>query len=324
MKPTKVFKTRMIARRYCLLMTCAFILLLPSCLTFAQDPVLPSTNLGLTNIMDGYVPGPGWYFMNYTQVYESRRLKDGSGEKVSTDLEVGSLLNLTQLVYLSKIKVAGGNLGFITLVPIVKISATSSSDVPNVNPNVLGDVVFATAIQWLDKKFLNKPISHRAEVGVTIPVGSFDSEYAINASANLYTISAYHSFSYLLSKNWSTSMRNTLNYNTKIRNTEIRPGSFYTCNYSIGRTLFKSLRLELVGYYLLQLEEDSYANDHRFYKNTYGIQNTKEQVLGIGPGIAYITPTRFFLEAKVFFETNAENRFEGYRPTLRVIYKLDK
>ena len=324
MKTKILFKMRMSSRRYCLLVTCTFVFWFPSCLTFAQDPVLPSTNLGLANILDGYVPGPGLYFMNYTQVYESRRLKDGFGEKVSTDLEVGSLLNLAQLVYLTKIKVAGGNLGIITLVPIVKISATSSSGTPNVNPGVLGDIVFATAIQWLDKKFLGKAVSHRAEVGVALPVGSFDSDYAINASANLYTISAYHSFSYFLSKNWITSMRNTFNYNTKIRNTEIRPGSFYTCNYSIGRTLIKSLRLELVGYFLLQLEEDSYANDHHFYKDTYGIQNTKERVLGIGPGIAYVSPTRFFLEAKVFFETNAENRFEGCRPTLRVIYKLDK
>ena len=119
-------------------------------------------------------------------------------------------------------------------------------------------------------------------------------------------------------------MRNTFNYNTKVKDTKSRPGSFYTCNYSIGRSIIKNFRLEFVGYLLFQLEEDSYGGDHQFYKDTYGIENTKEQVIGIGPGIVYVTPTRFFLEAKVFFETNAENRFQGYRPTLRVIYKLDK
>ena len=119
-------------------------------------------------------------------------------------------------------------------------------------------------------------------------------------------------------------MRNTLNYNTRIRDTEIRPGAFFTSNFSIERTVYKSLRIALVGYLLGQIEEDSYASDHDFYEDQYGIGNTKERVLGIGPGVSYLSPTGLFVEGKVFFETIAENRFEGYRPTLRVVYKLDK
>ncbi|HEX6227349.1 MAG TPA: transporter [Chryseolinea sp.] len=278
----------------------------------AQDPILPATNLGLTNITDAFVPAPGAYFMYYTQVYDSRRLTNGSGDKIPTDLQIGSFLNVAQLVYLTKTKVAGGNLGFTTLVPIVKLSADSPSGVaPTVNPGVMGDIIFGAAIQWMDKKFLNKTLYHRTEFSATLPLGSYDKNYEINASSNLYTFSAYHSFTYFLTEQWSISMRNTLNYNTRIRDTEIRPGAFFTSNFSIERTVYKSLRIALVGYLLGQIEEDSYASDHDFYEDQYGIGNTKERVLGIGPGVSYLSPTGLFVEGKVFFETIAENRFEG-------------
>jgi hypothetical protein len=91
-----------------------------------------------------------------------------------------------------------------------------------------------------------------------------------------------------------------------------------------SNAVYKCLRIALVGYLLGQIEEDSYASDHDFYEDQFGIGNTRERVLGIGPGVSYLSPAGLFIEGKVFFETLTENRFEGYRPTLRVVYKRDK
>lgn len=294
-------------------------------ISIGQDPVLPATNLGFSNIGDGFVPGPGVYFINYTQIFESRRFKDGVGRNVGTEFKIGSLLNLTQLIYVTKTKFAGGNLGFTTIIPIVKISATSSSGLPpSVNPHVIGDIIPGAVIQWMDKKFIGKPLFHRVELSTALPVGSYNKRYAINPSAHLYTFSFYHAFSYYLNKDLSLSMRNTINYNTEILRTETRPGSFFTSNFSVEQTIYKSLRFEIVGYYLTQLENDSYAGNHSYYQEKYGIKNTKERVIGLGPGIGYLTSTGLLLEGKVFFEALAKNRFEGVRPTLRVVYKLNK
>jgi hypothetical protein len=94
---------------------------------------------------------------------------------------------------------------------------------------------------------------------------------------------------------------------------------FYNLNYSLERTIYKALRIEIAGYFLEQLEEDSFSGNHDYYNEQFGISNTKERMLAIGPGISYVTPTGLFIEAKVFFET-----FEGTRPTLRLAYRLTK
>ncbi|AYB32067.1 SphA family protein [Chryseolinea soli] len=291
--------------------------------TFGQDPGLPATNLGLTNMLDAVPPGPGLFYMNHMQVYKTTSMRDARGSTLLTDLKVNSLLVMHQLAFISKTKVLGGNLGFTALLPIVKISATNSTgSVPSVNPGVFGDFIMGPVIQWFDKKLLNKALFHRAEIDFVFPTGSYSSNDAINPSAHLFTISAHYTFTYFLTKKFSVSARNHINYNTKILDSEIRPGIFASMNYSIEHTIYKALRAEIAGYYLKQLTQDSFKGDSRYYQTTYGITDTREQVFAYGLGLNYITPTGLFMEAKVFFETAAKNRSEGTRPTLRLVYKF--
>src|SRR5258706_10317679 len=133
----------------------AVITLISNSYMYAQDPVLPPSNLGLVNIYDGVAGKPGFVYQGYAQLYQTNRIYNADGNNTGSFPKVNSLLSLHQLIYLTPAKVLGGNLGFTVLVPIVKITTTNTlGPAPSVNPGVLGDIVPRTAIQWNDKKLI--------------------------------------------------------------------------------------------------------------------------------------------------------------------------
>ncbi|RYE57047.1 MAG: hypothetical protein EOP48_06665, partial [Sphingobacteriales bacterium] len=255
---------------------------------FAQDPLLPPTNLGLSNVYDGFAGKPGWAFQGYVQAFNTKRFRDGSGKRIASDLKVNSVASLNQLIYLTPVKLLGGNLGFTVIIPIVQINSSNlSGPAPTVNPVVLGDIVQGTAVQWSDKKLFEKAFSHRIEFDVTFPTGAYDSRYNVNASSHLYTLGIYHALTIFLNNKISISTRNQFNYNTHIIGQSDKPGAYYNGNYSIDYALTRGLKIEAVGYFLTQLNQDSHAGNTQYYADQYGIGNTRERVLGIGPGLAY-------------------------------------
>lgn len=291
---------------------------------YAQDPILPSTNLGLANAYDGFAR-PGFIYQGFAQYFQTQNLYDNRGNKIGSDLKINSLLMMNQMIYVSSVKVLNGNLAFTVLIPIVQISSSSlNSPAPSVNPGVLGDVIQGTAIQWSGRKLFGKPFSHRAEFDFSLPIGAYDSRYNVNPSAHLWNYEVYHAFTIILNDKISISARNQLNYNAHVIGTRAKPGAFYNGNYSVDYGLFKNFKVEAVAYYLTQLNQDSFDGHSHYYQETYGLNTTKEHVLGYGPGLVLLTPNGVLIEAKIFFETDIQNRFSGNRPTLRLTIPLSK
>jgi hypothetical protein len=73
--------------------------------------------------------------------------------------------------------------------------------------------------------------------------------------------------------------------------------------------LQKQLRIGINGYYLKQFT-NSEVDGH-------GIPDSREQVLGIGPGMLYSFSQNDHVFFNTYFETAAENRTEGTRVILR-------
>lgn len=291
----------------------------------AQAPTLPPTNLGLANVFDGIAGKPGFLYQGYVQAFQTRGIYDQYGNKAATDLKINSLVTLHQFIYLSKIKALGGNLGFTVIVPVAQVSASSiNTGAPAANPKVWGDIITGVAVQWSDRKLFGKDFSHRTELDVSIPTGAFNDAYAINPSAHLYSFGMYHAFTLLLNKQLSVSARNQFNYNTRIIGSKAQPGAFYNGNYSVDYTILPGLKVEAAAYYLHQFNQDRYDGHSNYYATQYGITDTRERVLGYGPGVAYFLPGGGLMELKVFSETAAKNRPAGWRPTLRVAIPLTR
>lgn len=313
---------RLLECKKCILAIILFTSLAEVC---GQDPKLPPTNLGGANVFDGFAGKPGFVYQGFLQVFNTRADYDGNKMKTSSDLKINSIVQMNQLIYLSPAKLFKGNLAFMILVPIVQISASGTGEhAPSVNPSVFGDPTYGMAVQWSGKKLFGKPFYHRAEVDVSFPLGNYSKSYHINPSAHLWTFSAYHAFTLMVNDQVSVSSRNQLNVNSKILDTEERPGAFYNGNYSIDYAILPKLRIEAVAYYLQQLHQDSNLGYKNYYQNNYQLADTRESVFGIGSGIAFFAPHGILFEAKVIFENHARNRLVGTRSVLRITIPLSK
>jgi len=290
----------------------------------------PLLNFGLTGVLDGAVPGPGTYFFEYIQIYQSDEFKDENGSDISGSPRNGFVLAMNQLAHISKTTVLGGNLGIDFLLPIGSLTAggTFGTGGPPIsaNPGPIGDLIVGPFIQWFPHKLLGRPFLHRFELDIFLPTGHYDKKYTINPGANIWTIEPYYAFTWFLTPQLSTSWRIHYTYNTKNDDpwevlqaapsniTEIKPGQVFHFNYSLEYEVVKNLRVGATGYYLKQLTDTQF--------NGSDVSGRKEQVFAIGPVVHWITKSGFVLALKTALESSVENRPQGNRTTFRMIYKF--
>ncbi|GAB4364497.1 MAG: transporter [Deltaproteobacteria bacterium] len=290
----------------------------------------PLVNFGLTDVLDGAVPGPGTYFFEYIQIYQSDEFKDQDGNDIPGSPRNGFVLAMNQLAHISQISFLGGNLGVDFLLPIGSLTAggTFGPGGPPItaNPGPVGDLIVGPFLQWFPHKLLGRPFLHRFELDIFLPTGHYDKKYTINPGANIWTIEPYYAFSWFLTPQLSTSWRLHYTYNTKnddpwevlqaapFNITEVKPGQLFHCNYSLEYEVVKNLRLAVSGYYLKQLTDTQF--------NGNDVSGRKEQVFAIGPAIHWVTKSGFVLALKTAFESSVENRPQGNRTTFRMIYKF--
>ncbi|MGB3095654.1 MAG: transporter [Candidatus Deferrimicrobiaceae bacterium] len=279
---------------------------------------LPPLNLGLTDILDGGVPGVGTFFTEYVQAYQSSSFKDKNGNDIPGLPDVGTLLSMNQLVHVYKHKLLGAHIGVDVLLPIVSISGEG---IPT-NSDVLGDLTAGPFLQWLDTKLLGRPFVQRLELDFTMPTGQYDKKYALNPGSNLWVIEPYYAFTWFLTPKFSTSWRIHYTFSTENDDvspspfngfsTEVTPGQAFHFNYSFEYEFLKGFRGAIAGYYLKQLTED---------EGSFGdIPDSEEQVFAIGPAIHYFFSDKFSAGFKTQWEMSTENRTEGNRTTLRFTY----
>jgi len=287
----------------------------------------PPLNLGLTDILDGALPGPGTYFTEYIQAYQSSDLKDHDGNTIPGDPKVANVLSMNQFVHVYNHKILGGHLGVDVLLPVVAISSSGTFGPPifptgpgaplnsvTSNPAWLGDLIVGPFLQWFDTKLLDRPFFQRLELDFVLPTGQYDKKYVINPGSNLWTIEPYYAFTWFLTPQFSTSWRIMYDFNTENDDTKVTPGQVFHFNYSFEYEFFKNFRGAIAGYYLKQTTDDKVDGNSQ--------SDTKEQVFAIGPAVSWAASQNFFLGLKTQWESSAENRPEGNRTTFRMTYKF--
>lgn len=300
---------------------------------FAQDPITqPQGNYGLTSILDGAPPAPGFYLMEYGSYY-SGTLKDNNGNDVTTplgDIKVNSLLLLNQGVWITNKKILGGQFLLDVLVPLVHLGIPNYEDAPDLlgKNTILGDVTLGVGVQWFNKKLFGLPYFHRLELDFILPTGGYDKAFPVNVGSGFFSFQPYYAQTLFFSKSTSLSLRHHLTFNSKVDRTldptlpdvELQAGSYYHVNYSletlIGKRRFKpgesgETRLAVQGYYGTQFGEDQI--------NGVDAANSKEKIFAVGPALHLITKKGLALTFKTAFELGAENRTEGIRSTIRLV-----
>lgn len=288
-------------------------------------------NLGATSFLDGAPPaGPGWYFQQYLQFYRDGRLKDAGGDDLKLPTPRGlesataeATIGITQIVYQSDQPVLwGGKWGMNLMLPLVDADLDPRDNlVLAANSTGLGDLLVGPFLQWDPIMGADGPrFVQRVELQLIFPTGKYDDDKALNPGSNFFSFNPYWAATAFLTPKWTVSWR--LHYLWNAENDD--PQQFYMADdiqagqamhinlTSAYEVIPQRLRLGLNGYYLKQLTESE--------RNGRKLDDSKEQVLGIGPGLVFHLSRHDHLFANVYWETSAENRSEGNRFNLRYVH----
>lgn len=291
---------------------------------------LPSVNLGFTSFLDGTPPsGPGWYAQQYVQLYRSARLKDADGDNAliptptgPRNAEVDANIGITQLLYQSSQPLLfNGKWGLNLMLPYASLDLAPDNGPIRASSANLGDLLVGPLLQWDPIMGPNGPrFVQRVELQMILPTGDYNADKAINPGSNVFSFNPYWAATFFATPKWTVSWR--LHYLWNAENNDpfrllgaddSQAGQAVHLNLaSAYEVIPKRLRLGLNGYYLKEFT-DKRLDGRR-------INDSKEQVLGLGPGMVLHLSKHDHLFFNAYWETSAENRPEGSRFNLRYVH----
>ncbi|MCP4340812.1 MAG: phenol degradation protein meta [Desulfobulbaceae bacterium] len=285
---------------------------------------LPAVNLGFTSFVDGGPPaGPGFYFTQYLQYYSADQLNDDNGNALPfPDPDLDVWVSLSQGIYQSDQELfLGGKWGLDVIVPVVALdlSYNTPGPFPQDNGTGLGDVVVGPFIQWDPVMRNGRPLfMHRIELQMIFPTGKYDENKSLNPGSNFFSFNPYWAGTLFFTPAWTVSTRihylwNAENSDAFGSDDKSTAGQAVHLNFATSYEVIpKSLRLGINGYYLKQLTDSEVDGQDN--------ENSKEQVFAIGPGALWSISQNNHLFFNAYFESDAENRSEGNRYTLRYVH----
>jgi hypothetical protein len=299
---------------------------------------LPVVNLGLTSFLDGGPPaGPGFYYTHYLEYYHANTLRGPGGRKLQDLFPPGTFqkpkmdawVSASQIIaQCPKKLVLGAQPGLDIIIPIVDLGISGTP--MRANHAKWGDILVGPFLQWEPIMGKKGPIfMHRVEFQCLLPTGSYNSHYQINPGANFFSFDPYWSGTLFITPKLTLSTRvhylwndsnddpdvswgRFPNWNAGGKN-KVKAGQAVHLNFATEYELIeKRLRLGFNGYYLSQLE-DTRLNGAK-------IANSREEVIGLGPGLLFSINQNNHLFFNAYFETGVENRTEGMRFLLRFVH----
>jgi anthranilate 1,2-dioxygenase (deaminating, decarboxylating) large subunit len=310
----------------------------PQARAFNQPPY----NLGLTNALDGAIPGPGIYLMAYSQFYFGNKIEVNGDvpepvNSILTDTDITTLAAAWQIAWISKQQLLGAFLGWNIVIPVVVLD--SKGDINGLvtkgqieNTGGLGDIITGPVIQWSGKSLFGRPYFHRIELDVIAPTGKYSEDYLINPGANIVTFNPYYAFTLFPTPKTDFSMRIHYAWNSTNESpyldlygpdASLQPGQNFHFNYTLQQNLYKTLWAGISGYCMWQLSDDDLENPGGLAAAIPGMAGAlvqKEKVFSIGP-ILSMTPLKNLLMSWASaWEMGAENRPEGFKTTFKILY----
>lgn len=286
---------------------------------------LPVVNLGLTSFLDGGLPaGPGWYLQEYFQNYSANRLRDKDGKdiglpKQNLDYQVA----VTQVSYLSNIRVGNASLGLNAVLPVVtRMRLDDGLDNAALKAQSgMGDLLIGPFIQFDPVMGPNGPrFVQRVELQVNLPTGEYDRQHDVNPGNNAWSFNPYWAATYWFTPKWTASIRAHYLYNGKNDDPgvafgnvdDIQAGQALHANFATEYAVTEHLRLGINGYWLKQIT-DTQVDGH-------DVSGRREKVWAIGPGAMYSFSPSDHLFANAYFEQDVENRPDGSRVQVRYVH----
>nr|WP_141661966.1 transporter [Burkholderia ambifaria] len=278
-----------------------------------------SIDLGGTTFYDGF-GGDGLTYIGYLRQTFGNAIKDGNGSNVPVfkSPKVDATIFINQFVYqFASPTFLGAHPGLDLLIPVVGFHSSFGQDGASLAQNGagLGDITVGTFLQFDPLIVDGHPVwVNRVEFAALLPTGRYDATKDINSGSHYYSLNPSWASTFLFAPKWELSWRLNYIYNFKNSNpsgsapldlngatvTSTKAGHAAWLNFALSYAVSPRWEVGVNGYYLKQLSNDSI--------NGISQPNTKEQVLGIGPGVLFKPTKSTFLFASLYTEAAVENR----------------
>ncbi len=296
----------------------------------------PNGNLGNTSFYDGFAGPPGFSHLVYMKFATASSFRDSKGkDNKSFDnpkLNVVSLLN--QFSYYSPETIGGGaHLGFNLIVPIVSLDGDFGDAGAQLKDNAtgLGDITTGPQIQFdpIVDAYGRPVFVQRFAFDVILPTGKYDKNKDFNPGNNTYSLNPYWAATWMPIPRWEASWRLYYLHNFKnddpassspvpfegqtVRNTQA--GDAAWVNFAASYEVLPNISVGLNGYYFKQFSDDKV--------NGSTLEDSREKVLGIGPGMFWKLKEGKGVWLNVYHETDVENRARNdYSVQVRFAHQL--
>ncbi|MBT8334575.1 MAG: transporter, partial [Deltaproteobacteria bacterium] len=158
----------------------------------------------------------------------------------------------------------------------------------------------------------------RIELQMSFPTGKYDEKKSLNPGSNFFSFNPYWSGTLFITPNWTATTR--VHYLWNAENSDPFGGANkktagqaihlnFATSYAVIANTF---RLGINGYYLKQITDSEVDG--------VDMNNSKEEVLAIGPGALWSFSQNNHLFFNAYFETGVENRSEGQRYNVRFVH----
>jgi hypothetical protein len=273
--------------------------------SFASEGGGSSYPNGADSIMAGALPPPGFYFLDYLTYYSADKLMDNNGDELPVDFDLDVFVNSFRFVYISKVQLMGGTVGYHTIIPVVldmdiKVGGADDSN------SGLGDVTVGTNLSWHTKNW-----HYAVALDAVLPVGDYDKDEMANLGRNYYTIEPIVGFTYISDGGFEVSSKIMYDFNTENTDTDYQTGQEFHFDYFVGYHFNKSWIAGIDGYYYKQMTDDKLDGDT--------VEDNKGQVFSYGPAVQYQYKNMSLL-AQYQMETAVKNRSEGDKFWLKFVY----
>jgi hypothetical protein len=157
----------------------------------------------------------------------------------------------------------------------------------------------------------------RIELQMIFPTGKYDDDKALNPGSNFFSFNPYWAGTLFITPNWTATTR--IHYLWNAENDDAAgpaekstAGQAIHLNFASAYAITPTFRLGINGYYLRQLTDSEVDG--------IDVEDGKEAVLGIGPGLLWSINPDNHLFFNAYYETEVENRPEGQRYNLRWVH----
>ena len=280
-------------------------------------------NLGITSFYDGFSGPPGFSYLGVLRYTSGTSIKDNSGNDVSAfrNPRVDTFSMVHHVSYTSPYHFLGGTLGVNAILPIIWLRGRTDQPGASLvgNGTALGDLTFGPQLQMAPVIGEGgRPVFvQRFEVDVIAPTGQYKHKADLNQSSGYFSLNPYWAASIFPTPETEVSWRLQYLYNFKNHDPAsssptafqgmpvdtTQAGQAAWINFTASYQITSSIHAGINGYFFRQFTDDKV--------NGSAMSDSREQVLGIGPGIFWQLSKTRALWVNAYTETAVRNRLKN-------------